>query len=340
MRTQTARQMAVANETRQIEESASRAVAARQAEQERPRSALDAMAMRLKVSPDVLRNTLKSTVFSGCRTNEEFVALVLVANEYALNPLLKEIYAFPAKGGGIVPMVGVDGWMKLMNSHPQFDGIKFEDHFDSKGNLFAIEAIVYRKDRSHPTQIIEYLDECRRGTEPWKMMPRRMLRNRVICQAARLAFGFTGIAVEGDEATIDGGQLTSTPPLPSRQSLAEELGDEIPNFDRQTGEVMDDAAPVDGRTGMTEVDEEAARELDQAQGAAQTLADIDGPLEEAPWAGKVEEIKAGIRSAKAASYLKAIEEEYLKHAVSLPAQVAEEIEELLRVRKRDLSGEG
>ena len=221
------RTQAYAREAQEIEASQSRAIAAREAES-RPRNALEAMANRLQVSPAGLKSTLMQTVFSGCRNDSEFIALVMVANEYHLNPLLKEIYAFPAKGGGIVPMVGYDGWVKLMNNHPQFDGIEYNDHLDSKGNLYAIECIIYRKDRRHPIKLMELLDECRRGTEPWKMMPSRMLRNRVTCQAARLAFGFSGIASEGDEDTfIDGGALAAQS-LPPRQSFADQLDDEIP----------------------------------------------------------------------------------------------------------------
>ena len=34
----------------------------------------------------------------------------------------------PAKGGGIVPVVGVDGWIKLMNDHAQADGVECVEH--------------------------------------------------------------------------------------------------------------------------------------------------------------------------------------------------------------------
>lgn len=350
---QTARHMAVANEARSIDESQSRAIAQRDAERAAPRTALEAMAMRLQVTPQTLQTTLRSTVFSGCRSNEEFVALVLVANEYQLNPLLKEIYAFPAKGGGIVPMVGVDGWMKLMNSHPQFDGIEFVDQFDNKGNFIAIEAIIHRKDRSHPVKLIEYLDECRRGTEPWKMMPRRMLRNRVICQAARLAFGFSGIAVEGDEDMVDGGEIRGAPVLPSQRELAS-------NVDAQTGEVIDQSEPArDPATGMTEVDEETARALDDGQTLEEELGDeipdfdqrkaaeetaqaIDGPLEHEQqdsatiWLNGV---RAQIAAATTMAAVDAADQEFVKNrAVCDDATAAEVDAEIAAARRRVRDG--
>ena len=72
-----------------------------------------------------LIGTLKATAFKGEVSDAQMTALLVVANQYALNPWTKEIYAFPDKNNGIVPVVGVDGWSRIINSHPQFDGIEF-----------------------------------------------------------------------------------------------------------------------------------------------------------------------------------------------------------------------
>ena len=337
------RTQAYAREAQEIEASQSRAIAAREAES-RPRNALEAMANRLQVSPAGLKSTLMQTVFSGCRNDSEFIALVMVANEYHLNPLLKEIYAFPAKGGGIVPMVGYDGWVKLMNNHPQFDGIEYNDHLDSKGNLYAIECIIYRKDRRHPIKLMELLDECRRGTEPWKMMPSRMLRNRVTCQAARLAFGFSGIASEGDEDTfIDGGALAAQS-LPPRQSFADQLDDEIPAFDKQTGEVF-----AKDSSGRSVEDEETARALDagdptEAEIAEETARAINGPLPEQDdkpaWFDLVAEIRAGLNAAKTKTYFAELDAKFTNARAGLPDDVITELDKLsAAARKRVANSE-
>ena len=39
----------------------------------------------------------------------------------------------------------------------------------------------------------EYFAECKRNTDPWNQMPRRMLRHKAIIQCGRIAFGFSGI---------------------------------------------------------------------------------------------------------------------------------------------------
>jgi phage recombination protein Bet len=162
-------------------------------------SALAVMAQRFNVEPAKLLTTLKNTVFKGA-SDDELMALVIVANEYNLNPLKKEIYAFPAKGGGIVPVVGVDGWISIMNSRPAFDGIEFEVENDEGGELVSCTAIIHIKDRSRPVKVTEYFDECKRNTDPWNNMPRRMLRNRALAQAVRIAFTAGGI-IDEDEAS-------------------------------------------------------------------------------------------------------------------------------------------
>ncbi|MDE4002901.1 phage recombination protein Bet [Glaesserella parasuis] len=140
-----------------------------------------------------LMTTLKNTAFKGNVNDSQMTALLIVANQYGLNPWTNEIYAFP-NNGGIVPIVGVDGWSRIMNEHPQFDGIEFTFLDDN-----SCTCTIYRKDRNRPIVVTEYMSECQRNTLPWKSHPKRMLRHKTMIQAARLAFGFTGI-YDQDEA--------------------------------------------------------------------------------------------------------------------------------------------
>lgn len=140
-----------------------------------------------------LIETLKATAFKGQVSDAQMTALLVVANQYALNPWTKEIYAFPDKNNGIVPVVGVDGWSRIINSHPQFDGMEFEQDAES------CTCVIYRKDRGRPIKVTEWMSECKRGTGPWQSHPRRMLRHKSMIQCARLAFGYGGI-YDQDEA--------------------------------------------------------------------------------------------------------------------------------------------
>ena len=157
-------------------------------------SALAVMASRMTIEPQKLLATLKATVCSGA-SDPEIAAFVMVANKYGLDPFTKEIYAFPQKGG-IQPIVSVDGWIKLMNAHPKFDGIEFEYLDGADGKPVSVTAIVYRKDITRAIKCTEYFSEAFRATEPWKQYPRRMLRHKALIQVARLAFGFSGIYEE------------------------------------------------------------------------------------------------------------------------------------------------
>lgn len=155
----------------------------------------NSLATRLNIGDGAgLIEVLKATAFKGQVSDAQMTALVIVCNEYGLNPWTKEIYAFPDKNNGIVPVVGVDGWSRIINNHPAFDGMDFAQDAES------CTCTIFRKDRSHPIRVTEFMAECRRaGVGPWASHPRRMLRHKAMIQCARLAFGYSGI-FDQDEA--------------------------------------------------------------------------------------------------------------------------------------------
>ena len=183
------------------------------------RTAIERMAGRLQVSKDVLEKTLKATVCKGVKqqngsykpiTNEEFVSFIAVANNYKLNPLTKEIYAYPdTKSAGIIPIVATDGWNKLMTTHPNYKTHYYRQAEEmvkptevAKSCPVWMEIIIVKKDDSEVI-VREYLDECYNGgkkykdgnpiSSPWDSHTKRMLRHKTKIQGAREAFGFGGI---------------------------------------------------------------------------------------------------------------------------------------------------
>lgn len=167
------------------------------------------MAKGQRLDPSAFAATVKASCFQEGVTREQFLAFLMIAKEHDLNPITREIYAF-TQGNRVQPIVSIDGWIKIINSHPQFDGMEFEDHVDPDGQIIAITCRMYRKDRKRPTQVTEYLSECERNTQVWKQWPIRMLRHKATIQCARYTFGFSGI-VDPDEAeriqsgeTLDG----------------------------------------------------------------------------------------------------------------------------------------
>lgn len=188
---------------------------------------------RYSVDPSKMLDTLKNVAFkqkNGHITNEQMIALLVVADQYKLNPFTKEIYAFPDKGS-IVPVVGVDGWSRIINSHENFDGMEYaySDSIVTEPNAKPcpewVECKMYRKDRSHAVVAREYLDEVYRPpmngrNGPWQTHTKRMLRHKATIQCARLAFGFVGI-YEEDEAQriIESEAKDITPTKPTERDI-------------------------------------------------------------------------------------------------------------------------
>ncbi|MCD8071133.1 MAG: recombinase RecT [Akkermansiaceae bacterium] len=145
-------------------------------------------------------DVLMSTVMPTAKTYEEVAAFALVCSAYKLNPLVKEVYAFPTKQGGIMPMVGIDGWLKIAHSHPDYAGMAWSDGADEKGELWCECTVYLRSTPEHPVTIREYMSECKMNTQPWQARPRRMLRHRATIQAIRYALGIAGILDQDDMA--------------------------------------------------------------------------------------------------------------------------------------------
>lgn len=239
----------------------------------KPRSLVEKFAGKYSLDPGKMMGTLKATAFrqKGQRaqeiTNEQMAALIVVADQYNLNPFTKEIYAYP-DNGAIVPVVGVDGWARIINEHSQADGIEFREsdevvtheRNEHKPCPAWIECVLYRRDRKHPTIVREYFDEVYRAPfkegmrGPWQTHTKRMMRHKVLIQAARLGFGFTGIH-DADEAeriidasAIDGEVVpnpatnvpeggSTTDKIKAKLGIAD--GEREAEVDTETGEIID-----------------------------------------------------------------------------------------------------
>jgi phage recombination protein Bet len=203
--------------------------------EKKPKKLIDTLALKWNTDPSKLMGTLKQTCFrlpdkNGQPqhvTDEQMQMLLVVANEHNLNPFLKELFAFPDKGG-IVPIVSIDGWVNKVNSHPEFNGLEFrrsenEIKIDDDCKLCPewMEIIIHRKDRDHPVVIREHLDEVYRPAiektgsngpykinSAWQTHTKRMLRHKTLIQGARVAFGFSGIYDEDEAHRIIEGEAT------------------------------------------------------------------------------------------------------------------------------------
>ena len=189
---------------------------------------------------DELLNTLAQTAFrqsnGSVPTREQMMSLLAVADQYQLNPFIRQLYGLPDRKGGVLPVISVDGWIKIQNSYPESDGMEFvySDQMvlmddDTKLCYEWIDCVVYRKDRTHPVKVREYLDELYRPAPikngkkfpgPWQSCPKRMLRHRAQVQGIRLAYGLSGL-FEPDEAERILETQLGEPEPPSLQAVAD-----------------------------------------------------------------------------------------------------------------------
>ena len=172
------------------------------------------LAGKFGVEPGKLLRCLMTQVFRQTDgrepTNEELMVLLLVCQNYCLNPFNREVYAFRGKGGDIVPIVSLDGWAKIVRQQPDFNGMSFvfSDTLVSVAGQELPEYVICSmrlKGIDAPVEIQEFMVECYQDRSPvWKKWPRRMLRTRAFIQCARLAFSLTGLYDEGEAFTDSG----------------------------------------------------------------------------------------------------------------------------------------
>lgn len=236
-----------------------------------PRHSLVAkVADRYGVDGDKLLSTLKQTAFrqkAGTEiTNAQMMALLVVADQYRLNPFTKEIYAFEDKGA-IVPIVSVDGWSRIINEHPELDGIEFnysDEIVTPEGGKPCpewCEVVIHRKDRARPTVVREYLDEVYRPpsrrrdgstyASPWQTHTKRFLRHKTLIQGSRVAFGFAGIFDQDEGERIIEGQAQRVEPRADIADLQKRLEQRAETVALDADfDVVDEPAPqVDPETG-------------------------------------------------------------------------------------------
>ena len=149
-------------------------------------------------------------------TQADLERLLMMAERLKLEPLNNELYAIetqadPSKKSHIVLVVGVDGWSKVINSHPQFDGMRFIESEPGDDELpLYFECTIFRKDRKIATSVREYMYETHTNQGAWLTHPRRMLRHKAMIQCARICFGLSGV-YDPDEAQ----RITSSKSLTS-----------------------------------------------------------------------------------------------------------------------------
>lgn len=188
-------------------------------------NALTTIAQSSGVSVEDVTDVLKGMIISAknqhgsTASNAELAVVSGVCAKYDLNPMVKECAAF-ISGGKLQVVLMIDGWYRIVNRQPNFDGVEFDDHIDDKGALTAITCKMYIKGRSRPVVVTEYMAECRDGkSSVWQKWPARMLRHKAYIQCARMTFGISDM-IDNDEASrITQGERDVTPQRPAAATV-------------------------------------------------------------------------------------------------------------------------
>lgn len=179
--------------------------------------------LNLDLAADVLYNEIGGMLSAGGKnpvTNSDIVSFITYCREYNLNPLTRQIFGF-MQAGKLTPVISVDGWAKIANDAPNYNGYNFTFGemkertltFRNYGKTEAVKRLVadyikcdiFLKNREHPVTVITFFDEAYQQTPVWAQQPMQMLQNRAFARAVRKAFG-VAFAYTADEASqITGG---------------------------------------------------------------------------------------------------------------------------------------
>lgn len=171
---------------------------------------------------------IHDTVAKECSVEELHMFLELAAR-YNLDPFAREIWAVKmggqnASGGKVTIMVGRDGFLKIANTNPDYEGMEGDvvhandifkvtrdkgtpvvDHVyesgpdKSRGEIVGAWAMVYRKGRK-PTYFYAPIEEYRPTSEsklkysPWGAQESAMILKCAQATALRQAFSISGLA--------------------------------------------------------------------------------------------------------------------------------------------------
>lgn len=140
--------------------------------------------------PGVLQ-TIKETVCKGA-TDSQFRMFIEICKTTGLNPFLKEIWF--VSGVGI--MAARDGYLRVANDHPMFDGMETRVERDAEGIPIKAVCTVWRKDRSHPIICEAYYNEYKKASSVWQTYKSAMISKVSEVLALKRSFAINGVVTE------------------------------------------------------------------------------------------------------------------------------------------------
>lgn len=174
----------------------------------------------VEVTADTRQQSLIRALYPNAK-REELVKLWYLSQQYGLDPIKNEIYMI-GYGGKSSYLIGIGGYLKIANNHPDFDGlesdavyqgdklIRREDrsifieygeahmNFDHS-KLVGAYCNVFRKGRNIAASAFVAWKDYSKPVEMWKKFPNAMIIKTAESIAIKRAFVITGIGKDEDE---------------------------------------------------------------------------------------------------------------------------------------------
>ena len=176
---------------------------------------------------DRLRIVWKTSNGKPPRTDAEMFTGMSMVARYGLDPVAREVYVTRTKNG-LATIIGIDGWIRVLDRTEGFDGFEQIEEWDDKGRLRCVETRIYHKTRKFPTVYRGYAKEYEKqggfvaGTMPWHMLRIFSLRH-----AARMFTPIGGSVVTEEEAKWMDAYDDNRRPTNSRSHNASNINDAL-----------------------------------------------------------------------------------------------------------------
>jgi len=159
-----------------------------------------------------LVKVIKETVCKGA-TDPQLQMFLQVCKKTGLDPFLKEIWFIAEKS---IIMAARDGYLRVANEHPQYDGIETRVERDERGVPIKAVCTVWRKDRSHPTICEAYYSEYKAASPVWTKYPSAMIGKVAEVLALKRSFAINGVVSE-EEMDATNHPVTKATATPTMQ---------------------------------------------------------------------------------------------------------------------------
>ncbi len=171
---------------------------------------------------DVLRGIWTVSKGQPPLTNQELMIGMALIVRYELDPFAREIYVTRDKKGRLMTIIGVDGWIRILDRTDHYDGFERIEEEDKDGNLISVETIIHSKERKYPARYKARMDEYMKlGGFMAGTIPRHMLGIFSLRHAGRL-FIPMGTVVTEEEARY---MQADAEPAKTLDDLTKEMGD-------------------------------------------------------------------------------------------------------------------